>query len=63
MPRDYYVPSKYRKSGFEVYSVDDVYEGFTTDFDEAVEHCEEIGGKVVDAKNRRRILRDCRRQR
>lgn len=50
-----YVPPKYRKKGYEVY-LNGVYQGFTKDREEAEEVADQIGGCVVDSKNRRKIL-------
>ena len=49
------VPPRYRKPGYEVYK-NGVYQGFTSDLDEAKDFADEHGGQVVDAKNRRKIL-------
>lgn len=50
-----YVPPKYRKEGYEVY-LNGVYQGFTKDIEEAKEYADQIGGRVVGSKNRRKIL-------
>ena len=53
--RSGYVPPKYRKEGYEVY-LNGVYQGFTKDLEEAKVYADQIGGRVVESKNRRKIL-------
>jgi len=53
--RSGYVPPKYRKEGYEVY-LNGVYQGFTKDLEEAKVYADQIGGRVVGSKNRRKIL-------
>lgn len=55
------VPTKHRKEGYEVY-LSGVYQGFTKDLEEAKDYADQIGGRVVESKNRRKIIYDSRKR-